>query len=78
MRFSNVRSLLEKVGGRLTSLTLEMDDEQGQGYEIVHLARSCPNLVSLRLLVGDKVLKGDMALHFGSQFFRYCLENVQT
>ena len=70
MRFSNVKSLLEKVGPRLTSLTLEMDDEQGQGYEIVHLGRSCPNLVSLRLLLGDKVLKGEMTLHFGSHFFR--------
>ncbi len=70
MRFCNVRLLLHEIGSRLTSLTLEMDDEQGQGSEIVFLGRFCPNLTALRILLGDKVLKGEMTLHFGSQFFR--------
>ena len=32
--------------------------------------RHCPNLTQLRLLLGDKILRGEMTLHFGSQFFR--------
>ena len=38
---------------------------QGNGSEIVHLARHCPNITSLRILLGDKVLRGEMTLHFG-------------
>ncbi len=70
MRFANVRSLLRVVGARLSSLTLEMADEQGVGSEIVHLGRTCPNLRTLKLILGDNVLHGEMTLHFGSQFFR--------
>ena len=47
-----------------------MDEEQGSGNEVVHIGRNCPRLKSLRLLMGDKVLKGETTLHFGSQFFR--------
>ena len=71
MRFSNVRTLLKVVGPQLLNLTLEMDDEQGSGSEIVHIARHCPELRSLRLLIGDKILRGEMTLHFGTQFFRH-------
>jgi len=56
---------------------MEMDDEQGVGSEIVHLGRTCPNLLGLRILIGDKVLKGEMTLHFGSRFFRK-LETLQV
>ena len=38
---------------------------QGNGSEIVHLARHCPNITSLRILLGDKILRGEMTLHFG-------------
>ena len=71
MRFSNVRTLLKVVGPQLLNLTLEMDDEQGSGSEIVHIARHCPELRSIRLLIGDKILRGEMTLHFGTQFFRH-------
>merc|ERR1711936_301052 len=71
MRFSNVRTLLKVVGSQLINLTLEMDDEQGSGSEIVHIARHCPELRSLRLLIGDKILRGEMTLHFGTKFFRH-------
>ena len=71
MRFSNVRTLLKVVGSKLINLTLEMDDEQGSGSEIVHIARHCPELRSLRLLIGDKILRGEMTLHFGTKFFRH-------
>lgn len=70
MKFANVKSLLRIVGDRLEALTLEVDEEQGSGSEIVHIARTCTNLKSLRLLIGDKILFGEMTLHFGSQFFR--------
>ncbi len=70
MRFANVRPLLAVVGPQLTSLTLEMGEEQGVGSEIVHLGRCCPELRQLKLLLGDCVLKGEMTLHFGSLFFR--------
>jgi len=70
MRFENVRSLLAVVGSRLERLTVECDEEQGNGSEIVHLARSCPNISSLRIILGDKVLRGEMTLHFGQIFFR--------
>lgn len=39
--------------------------------EIVHLARTCPNISSLRILLGDKILRGEMTLHFGQIFFRW-------
>ena len=55
MRFANVKSLLQAIGPKLTKLTLELDDEQGAGSEIVHIGRHCPNMRSLRLLIGDKV-----------------------
>lgn len=71
MRFGNVRSLLSVAGPSLTTLTLEMGEEQGVGSEIVHLGRTCPNLRVLKLILGDNILKGEMTLHFGSQFFRY-------
>lgn len=70
MRFDNVRALLTTVGPRLEKLTVECDEEQGTGSEIVHLARHCPNITSLRILLGDKVLRGEMTLHFGQTFFR--------
>ena len=70
MRLENIRSLLEVIGARLERLTVECDEEQGSGSEIVHIARSCPNITSLRLLLGDKVLKGEQTLHFGQTFFR--------
>lgn len=70
MRFQNVKSLLLVIGHRLQKLTVECEEEQGNGSEIVHIARSCPNLVSLRIIVGEKILRGEMTLHFGSNFFR--------
>jgi len=70
MRFENVRSLLSVIGSRLERLTVECDEEQGNGSEIVHLARTCPNISSLRILLGDKILRGEMTLHFGLIFFR--------
>jgi len=70
MKFENIRSLLVVVGPRLERLTVECDEEQGNGSEIVHLARNCPNIVSLRILLGDKILRGEMTLHFGQTFFR--------
>eukprot|EP00088_Acartia_fossae_P045155 TRINITY_DN4838_c0_g2_i2.p1 TRINITY_DN4838_c0_g2~~TRINITY_DN4838_c0_g2_i2.p1 ORF type:complete len:1164 (-),score=256.22 TRINITY_DN4838_c0_g2_i2:454-3480(-) len=70
MRFQNVKSLLTVVGSRLQKLTIECEEEQGNGSEIVHIARTCPNLVSLRILVGEKILRGEMTLHFGQDFFR--------
>jgi len=70
MKFENVRSLLVVVGPRLQKLTVECDEEQGNGSEIVHLARNCPNISSLRILLGDKILRGEMTLHFGQTFFR--------
>ena len=69
MKLENIRSLLEVVGERLLRLTVECDEEQGTGSEIVHIARTCPNITSLRLLLGDKVLKGEQTLHFGHTFF---------
>jgi len=70
MRFENVRALLTVIGGQLERLTVECDEEQGNGSEIVHLARTCPNISSLRILLGDKILRGEMTLHFGQIFFR--------
>jgi hypothetical protein len=70
MRLANVESLLKVVGPQLESLTLEVDEEQGSGSEIVYIARHCPTLKSLRILIGDKILKGEMILHYESQFFR--------
>merc|ERR1719481_2384626 len=70
MRFDNVRALLAAVGPQLERLTVECDEEQGNGSEIVHLARHCPNISSLRILLGDKILRGEMTLHFGQTFFR--------
>ena len=32
--------------------------------------RNCPNITSLRLLLGDKILRGEQTLHFGQSFFR--------
>ena len=58
------------IGHKLERLTVECDEEQGTGSEIVHIARSCPNITSLRLLLGDKVLRGEQTLHFGQTFFR--------
>jgi len=69
-RFANVWSLLELIGPQLEALTLELDDEQGNGSEIVHIARNCNQLKSLRLLIGHKILRGEMTLHFGTPFFR--------
>ena len=70
MRFENIKSLLAAVGPRLERLTVECDEEQGNGSEIVHIARHCPDISSLRILLGDKVLRGEMTLHFGQTFFR--------
>ena len=39
MQFENVKVLLEGVGHKLRTLTLEMDEEQGNGSEIVHIAK---------------------------------------
>ena len=44
MRFDNVRALVTTVGPRLEKLTVECDEEQGTGSEIVHLARHCSNI----------------------------------
>ena len=65
MRFDNVRALLATVGTQLQKLTVEFNDKQGNGSEVVHLARHCPNLANLRILLGDKTLRGDTTLHFG-------------
>ena len=65
MRFDNIRALLAVVGPRLEKLTVEFNDKQGTGSELVHLARHCPNVTSLRILLGDKTLRGDTTLHFG-------------
>ena len=70
MKFENIKSLLTIVGPRLERLTVECDEEQGNGSEIVHIARHCPDISSLRILLGDKVLRGEMTLHFGQTFFR--------
>jgi len=70
MKLENIRSLLDVIGHKLERLTVECDEEQGTGSEIVHIARSCPNITSLRLLLGDKVLRGEQTLHFGQTFFR--------
>jgi hypothetical protein len=77
MKFQNVKSLLTVIGSQLEKLTIECDEEQGNGSEIVHIARSCPNLVNLRILVGEKVLRGEMTLHFGQNFFRK-LEHLEV
>lgn len=77
MKFQNVKSLLTVIGSQLEKLTIECDEEQGNGSEIVHIARSCPNLVNLRILVGGKVLRGEMTLHFGQNFFRK-LEHLEV
>ena len=69
MRFDNVRALLAAIGPQLERLTVECDEEQGNGSEIVHLARHCPNITSLRILLGDKILRGEMTLHFGQVYF---------
>ena len=42
---------------------------QGNGSEIVHIGRNCPKLKSLRLLIGDKVLRGETTLHYGCNYF---------
>lgn len=39
MKFANVKTLLMTLGGQLTTLTLEMDDEQGSGSEVVFLGK---------------------------------------
>ena len=64
------RSLLELIGPQLETLTLELDDEQTSGSEIVHIAKNCAKLTYLRLLIGDKILRGEMTLHFQTPFFR--------
>ena len=46
MKLENIRSLLEVVGERLQRLTVECDEEQGTGSEIVHIARSKDMLLS--------------------------------
>ena len=65
MRFDNVRALLAVVGPQLEKLTVEFNDKQGNGSELVHIARHCTNVKSLRILLGDKSLRGDNTLHFG-------------
>eukprot|EP00094_Tigriopus_californicus_P010814 TCALIF_10431-PA protein Name:"Protein of unknown function" AED:0.01 eAED:0.01 QI:0/0.5/0.33/0.66/0.5/0.33/3/50/1148 len=75
--FVNVKALIQAVGGQLRALVIEMDEEQGTGLEIVHIARHCPELRSLRMIMGDKILRGEMTLHFGSVFFRH-LESVEV
>ena len=69
MKFANVKALLTAVGPRLEILTLEMDEDQGNGSEIVHIGKHCPKLKSLRLLIGDKVLRGETTLHYGCNYF---------
>ena len=71
MRFDNVRALLATVGKQLQKLTVEFNDKQGNGSEVVHLARHCPNLANLRILLGDKTLRGDTTLHFGELVLFY-------
>ena len=44
MRFVNVQSLLKVVGSQLESLTLEVDEEQGKGSELVFIAKTCSSL----------------------------------
>lgn len=60
MRFANVRTLLTSIGEKLTSLSLDLEAEQGNGSEIVHIARSCPNLKKLRLGLGERVRRRDI------------------
>ena len=53
MKLENIRSLLEVVGERLLRLTVECDEEQGTGSEIVHIARSAdmfPTSVHYKLI----------------------------
>ena len=70
MRFANIQSLLKVVGAQLESLTLEVDEEQGKGSELVFIARNCPNLIKLRILIGDKTLMGESNLCYDLPFFR--------
>eukprot|EP00095_Tigriopus_kingsejongensis_P004785 maker-scaffold77_size404793-snap-gene-3.29 protein:Tk04785 transcript:maker-scaffold77_size404793-snap-gene-3.29-mRNA-1 annotation:"hypothetical protein" len=76
VKFVNALALLKAIGDRLRSLVIELDEEQGTGSEIVQIARHCPELRNLRLILGDKVLKGEMTLHFASVFFRH-LEHLE-
>ena len=39
MRFANVQSLLKVIGSQLESLTLEVDEEQGKGSELVFIGK---------------------------------------
>ena len=39
MRFANIQSLLKVVGPQLESLTLEVDEEQGKGSELVFIGK---------------------------------------
>ena len=70
MRFANIQSLLKVVGPKLESLTLEIDEEQGKGSELVFMARNCPNLKKIRILIGDKTLMGESNLCYDLPFFR--------
>merc|ERR1712018_866871 len=63
-------SLLKVVGPKLESLTLEIDEEQGKGSELVFMARNCPNLKKIRILIGDKTLMGESNLCYDLPFFR--------
>ena len=70
MRFSNVQSLLGVIGSQLEALTLEIDEEQGNGSELVFIARNCLNLKNLRILIGDKTLMGESNLCYDLPYFR--------
>ena len=70
MRFVNVQSLLKVVGSQLESLTLEVDEEQGKGSELVFIAKTCSSLKSLRILIGDKTLMGESNLCYDLPYFR--------
>ena len=70
MRFANIQSLLKVIGCQLESLTLEVDEEQGKGSELVFIARTCHNLKSLRILIGDKTLMGESNLCYDLPYFR--------
>lgn len=71
MRFVNVQSLLLTIGNQLDYLTLEIDEEQGKGSELVFIAKCCSRLKSLRILIGDKTLMGESNLCYDLPYFRH-------
>ena len=53
MRFANIQSLLKVVGPQLESLTLEVDEEQGKGSELVFIGK-VSNKMSIVPIFGHK------------------------